>query len=544
MTTLNGCGQSSASDTSADVVKNCRMSHRQLELKRVLFNHALYCQPMDLSVGALAHKTRIANQTSSHRAPGSAHLFVDMGSSMLRKVLFNIHWFVGITVGIALAIMGFTGALLSFEEEILQGLNGSPAHVESGTARLSLSEMVARAQAAAPDKSLSSLTIHEDPEEAVEVQYARAGGDRPLPGAVQDQTYLNPYTGEVETVTLTRGAAFMGLVERLHRRLRWWETFQAGSPGAAPASGPMGGMGAMPEGERPARPEGAPGAAPAGVPGAEGAPGPGAGGMGGGPGGERGFDFGEQATSYAVLFLLIMALSGLYLRWPRRNAAKLSSWFKINFKLKGYAFNYNLHAVIGTVVLVGYLMSAHSGLMMSEIGWYKSAVNSLAGVQGGAGGPGGMGAGGPGGFGGGQPNNTVYQWDQLWQSFEREVPSFAAATVQIGSSNAEELRFSYLLSEKVTKEGGRNTNALVLDAASGAVRSHELFSAKTAGERFVQRNFDFHSGGFFGTPGRIFILLTSLMMPVLLVTGWMQYLARRKQKKQRAAALKAKAAAG
>ena len=42
---------------------------------------------------------------------------------MARNVLFQIHWFLGITAGLVLAVMGVTGATLSFEPEILAALN-------------------------------------------------------------------------------------------------------------------------------------------------------------------------------------------------------------------------------------------------------------------------------------------------------------------------------------------------------------------------------------------------------------------------------------
>ena len=42
---------------------------------------------------------------------------------MLKKVLFQVHWFFGITAGLVLALMGVTGALYSFEDEILDALN-------------------------------------------------------------------------------------------------------------------------------------------------------------------------------------------------------------------------------------------------------------------------------------------------------------------------------------------------------------------------------------------------------------------------------------
>ena len=399
---------------------------------------------------------------------------------MLRKILFNMHWLIGISVGVVLALMGITGAILVFEDEILSVLNGRPAYVTAGAQRLSADQLLLTAQMTQPEKPVSALVLYADPQHAVRAEFGRQGRGRPT--QEDGNIWINPYTGDIKPAYAPRGQAFMATVQDLHRELL------LGAGGDHQENGQ--------HDER---------------------------------SGEHRFSLGKLLTSVAVLCLLIMAVTGLYLRWPRRKASEWRTWLKIHWKLKGYAFNYNLHAVVGTVVFVGYLLSAHSGLMMSEMGWYKNAVNALANVD---------------------PrrreddraaatNNTPYQLTMLWSAFQREVPDYAVATFQLAGSTAQELKINYLLSEPVTKKGGRHTSTLVLNAESGAVISHDRFNDKTAMQKVVERNFDLHSGGYFGVLGRVFMLLTSLMMPVLLVTGWSQYVARRKQKKQRAAALKA-----
>src|SRR5688572_14755855 len=43
---------------------------------------------------------------------------------MLRNILFQAHWLMGITAGVVLALVGVTGAMLSFEKQIVAALNG------------------------------------------------------------------------------------------------------------------------------------------------------------------------------------------------------------------------------------------------------------------------------------------------------------------------------------------------------------------------------------------------------------------------------------
>lgn len=42
---------------------------------------------------------------------------------MFKNVLFQLHWLLGITAGTVLAIMGLSGAALSFEDELLRAAN-------------------------------------------------------------------------------------------------------------------------------------------------------------------------------------------------------------------------------------------------------------------------------------------------------------------------------------------------------------------------------------------------------------------------------------
>ena len=49
---------------------------------------------------------------------------------MLKKTLFQLHWFFGITAGLVLALMGVTGAAYSFQDEILRALNPTVLSVQ------------------------------------------------------------------------------------------------------------------------------------------------------------------------------------------------------------------------------------------------------------------------------------------------------------------------------------------------------------------------------------------------------------------------------
>lgn len=428
---------------------------------------------------------------------------------MFRKVLANTHWLIGITLGTVLALMGFTGAAMVFGDEIVAALNHFPDHVTARGKPLDLNALIARIRAQNPDKHIAWLAVSADPQTAVRVDWVRAARR----GPTEDESgyRVDPYTGDMMNVSTERGRAFIQSMEGLHRRLTWRSP--GAGPGPAPAAGPP-----------PGAP--APRMSPAGQP-----PPPQAG-------------VGQQLTSLAALSLLVMVGTGLYLRWPQRKARDWRSWLKINFRLRGYAFLFNLHVVIGTVVLLGYLISAHSGLVMSEQRWYSRGVYQLAGLGDTRGGGGGGPGGGAGLFGAAAINDRPYDFNRLWDAFRREAPDFHTATLQFSRSNEADFRITYLTHKPVTSHGGNGGDTVVLDANAGNVKEHQRFFDTPLVQRLVSRNFDLHSGSYFGLPGRLFILCTSLMMPVLYVTGWMQYLARRRQKRLRRAQAAALAEAG
>ena len=51
----------------------------------------------------------------------------------LRAVWFQLHWFVGITAGTLLAVIGLTGAIMAFEDELLDVLNPGVMTVDAET---------------------------------------------------------------------------------------------------------------------------------------------------------------------------------------------------------------------------------------------------------------------------------------------------------------------------------------------------------------------------------------------------------------------------
>jgi len=366
-----------------------------------------------------------------------------------RKVLFQLHWIFGITVGIVLAIVGATGALLSFEQQIVASLARDSRQVEAnGRTPLAPAELLTRVAANEPDKRIAGLNIAREPGATVRVTFAP-----------REQRYVDPYTGSLLPAASGGAETFFRNVRQLHRWLMLGEL------------------------------------------------------------GDR--DIGRQIVGASTLLLIFMALTGLYLRWPRGRAARrLRTWFVPDFRLKGRAFLWNLHSVIGTWVLPVYLVIALTGLQWSYE-WYRDGLYSIAGVE--------RPAGGEGGPREARGKADIPSFTRAWETFSREVPGFTAVNVNLAAAPDRPLEFRYL-DAKPSHE--RAFNTLAIDK-EGQVSKSERYQDKKLAARLVSSIFPLHSGSYFGVVGVIVFLIASLMMPLFTVTGWLMYLCRRAPRARR-----------
>jgi sulfite reductase (NADPH) flavoprotein alpha-component len=130
---------------------------------------------------------------------------------VLKKVLFQVHWFFGITAGLVLALMGITGALYSFEDEIVDALNPDTLFVQPLERQLSLPEMVSKVEAQGKDK-VSMFRIEPDSNRVAQVWF------QPPPGQRRGEMHnFNPFTGAFTEDAL--GQDFFGFILNLHRFL-------------------------------------------------------------------------------------------------------------------------------------------------------------------------------------------------------------------------------------------------------------------------------------------------------------------------------------
>jgi sulfite reductase (NADPH) flavoprotein alpha-component len=234
---------------------------------------------------------------------------------MLRKILLHGHRWLGLAAGLVLALVGLSGAVLSFEQEILHALNPQVFALSHAEARpLSPPQLAAQIRARYPQRPLLGLQWFAAPAWAPSAGFGepategREGGAKPNRPRVE-WVHADPRSGVllVDDDHL-RGHETIAWIEDLHRRL---------------AAG----------------------------------------------------DTGKAITGACALILAGMTLSGLTLRWPAR-PGQWRSWFQLKLRRRGRALWWHLHATIGTWLLPLYLIAALTGLYWSY-DWYKDGLHAL-----------------------------------------------------------------------------------------------------------------------------------------------------------------------
>ena len=136
---------------------------------------------------------------------------------MFKKTLFQLHWFFGITAGLVLALMGITGATVSFQDEILDWLNPTVLKVQKlDGGVLPPAELVHKVEAT-EGKQVAMIWGGIDTDSASRIFFTPPPGERR--GQVR---YVDPYTGDYQGEV--SGLGFFNLMLQLHRFLAIGDT--------------------------------------------------------------------------------------------------------------------------------------------------------------------------------------------------------------------------------------------------------------------------------------------------------------------------------
>src|SRR5690606_36104140 len=95
----------------------------------------------------------------SYNLPTFINLTLNL-TTMFKKTFFQIHWFLGITAGLILSLMGVTGAIYSYEQQILKWINNDSytVQVQQGD-KLTPAQQYQHFQNTTPEMKINSISV-------------------------------------------------------------------------------------------------------------------------------------------------------------------------------------------------------------------------------------------------------------------------------------------------------------------------------------------------------------------------------------------------
>ena len=227
----------------------------------------------------------------------------------MRKFFSKLHLWVSVPFGLVITVTCFTGALLVFENEITEVCGDGAASVEVAGEQLAVDILVERVEAANPDSAkVKSVVISDDAAKAWIVNLSQ-----PKRAAV----YVNQYTGEV--TGKKERLPFFDTIFRLHRWL-----------------------------------------------------------MDSNPGNGAVF-WGKVVVGTSTLVFVLILVTGLIIWWPR-NRKMLKNRLRIVLRKGSNRFWYDLHVAGGFYALLFLLVMALTGLTWS-FEWYRNSFYDLFGAS-------------------------------------------------------------------------------------------------------------------------------------------------------------------
>ena len=375
---------------------------------------------------------------------------------MHKKLWFKIHWFLGITAGIILLVVGTTGAIMSFEKEILKIIN-KDSYVVSipDTKKLSTTVLLERFQENMPKSKINRITFSNDESSSIIINVAGKGKGKAARKGVN--YFVNPYTAEV--LPNLKGKEFFSFVKRLHR----WLAFTGDAR-----------------------------------------------------------EVGKQTVAISTVSLIVLMISAIIIYWGRIKRSFFKS-FTFSTKHKGRAFISTMHSAVGMWVIPFYLVSSLTGLYWSY-DWYNAALYKITGVEKPK---------------RGMPSKQKGQRGEKpsLSSHEKAIAIFndtiqgdySSATITLPKSGTI-YTFNYL---DINPAHYRARNTLELDINSNKIIKNEKYEEKPLNEKIMSSFLQVHTGEFFGVVGQTAMFITSSLMSLFTITGFMLYFNRKKKKKSK-----------
>jgi len=133
-------------------------------------------------------------------------------SKRLRKILFQVHLWTGIGIGLYVVVISLSGTVLIYRSELRQRYDPQPRVVDVSGVRLSEAQLVEATEGRFQDATIEVWTNPEDPRHAVTMSVRRPGEER-------QQFLYDPYTGDYLGYALPAGWRFTTWLLDFHDNL-------------------------------------------------------------------------------------------------------------------------------------------------------------------------------------------------------------------------------------------------------------------------------------------------------------------------------------
>jgi sulfite reductase (NADPH) flavoprotein alpha-component len=386
---------------------------------------------------------------------------------MKKSLWFQVHWFLGIILGTIIAIVGVTGAILSFRSEILSFINQDIISVQSnGRTPLAINELLEQAGAKLPDLRINSLTLALEADKTARINASDATSTN-----MRGKTYyIDPYTAEI--LPNLKGEEFFTLMTKWHRWLGDYSI--AGKQLVAIATVALiilsltGLYLYFPFIKRKFlssltidfKKKG------------------------------RGFLYKLHSVFgvWTLIFVLLMSFSGLFwsYEWYRNGLFWLAG-------VEGPAMHRMTQNSDTNKTKNATIQNALKGEIDKEKTQISDETNS----------------------------KTYLAAAQAYELFKKTVNGdYITVTIMLSQYNGKIFTFSYY---PLKPAHSRASNQLQIDMEKNEVIRHSKYEDKKLGEKFMSSIFPLHSGDFFGMTGLILYCVSSLAMALFAITGYMLY---------------------
>ena len=235
-------------------------------------------------------------------------------------------------------------------------------------------------------------------------------------------------------------------------------------------------------------------------------------------------EFGSNFISIASLFMIVLALSGLYLWWPKKLKG-LRRRLTVKWKARFKRVNWDLHSVGGFYTYLFILVFAATGLFFSYT-WWKEGTMFLLGenwdkVK-------------------KRPDDvplTHYSWEpgidialtdalqrrENWRRIDFSFPVLGDPKGKIRARIKVDYRASWWSAQ----------DDYYYHPETGETLGTSSFPEKSLGQKYWISNYDIHTGTIYGWPSKIVASLCALFFAFLPLSGFLIWYGRNFKKRKR-----------